>query len=569
MKIKTVLSVIESAGLLLLAGLFAALLVVGVAQADGTKEKEKPQTFRIETLIDDLEKSGFQVNPGYPMVYGDACKDYTYPALQSCFGNNPVSPYVIPVVKAWPDEYVGPTPVNAFGPVRPGYIPTYRLDPRDAIVIYGQMPPPGKYMSVTTYDWTQHGRWKNKDYNKWANTPNHPPMPYVFSTIPPNDPQSGRIWSFSTLGDAVNNVVMQRKSGDPFGKDRYFIITPSASTDQAVRHALQARGVYDGDIFTEQIPSRDDLGPIGPLGMGENAIEFFTFFRYAIPDNPVEGKKWWDSVEGSNPPLTVMRVRAPASLGPVQRYDLLTYEERTAISEAYLARDLQDLVNAVCDRVSGTVNLHSDDCTQPPPASSFMADLLRDFGWAGPYCRKVNMWCGDQTDAGLFGTGPLPLDSGQVYAVADTLGTETGNATYVGLSVNDASTYLAPTGGGVTDASLKGSADGYATTVNNTDKFFVHYFTRDCTKLEEAHLLDRPDDCTEINEQMVPKKGDTDAIGDPALFGMFWPGIRDYIAPGTARGPDTTKLLTPRILTFRPQSAHAHTKRPTHKEVQP
>jgi hypothetical protein len=116
-----------------------------------------------EALVRDLTASGFQVNPGYPMVYGDACKHYTYPALQSCFGNNPVSPYVIPVVKAWSNEYVGPTPVNTFGEVRPGYIAAYRLDLRDAIVIYGQMPPPGKYLSVTTYDWSQHGNWKAKD----------------------------------------------------------------------------------------------------------------------------------------------------------------------------------------------------------------------------------------------------------------------------------------------------------------------------------------------------------------------------------------------------------------------
>ncbi len=506
-----------------------------------------------EALIGDLKQNGFQVSEGYPMLYEDACANYTYPALQSCFGNNPVAPYVIPVVKAWPNESVGPTPVDAFGEVRPGYIPTFRLDPRDAVVIYGQMPPPGKYMSVTTYVWTQHGRWKAKDYNEWAATPNYPPMRYTFSTVPPNDPKSGRIWSFSTLGDPVNNVDMQQKSGDsPFGKYRYFIITPSASTDQAVRRVLQAQGVPDGDIFTEKIPRRDDVGPIGPLGMDENAIEFFTFFRYAISDDPDAAKLWWDSFRKDNPPLTVMRVRAPSFLGPVEHYDLLTYGERTARSEAYLAGDLQDLVNAVCDRVSSIAGLHSADCTQPPPASSFMTDPLRDFGVAGPYCRKVHMWCGDQTDAGLFFTGPLPLDSGQVYAVVSTLATKTGNATYVGLSVNNAATYLAPTG--VTDAALKGSAGGYADTVNNTDKFFVHFFTRSCDQLKDLVPSDRfRQDCTEIDEDMVPKMGDTNALGDPALFGMFWPGIRDYTAPDSARGPDTTKLLTPRILTFTPQ----------------
>lgn len=504
-----------------------------------------------EALIGDLKQSGFQVSDGYPLLYEkEACAKYTYPALHSCFGNNPVSPYVIPMVKAWPNEYVGPTPVNTFGEVRPGYIPTYRLNPRDAVIIYGQMPPPGKYFSLVTYEWSQHGRWKTKDFERWENTPNRPSMRYVFSTIPPDNPKAERTWSFSTLGESIDNVFMQQKSGkDPFGKNRYFIITPSASTDQAVRRVLQAQGVPDDDIFTEEIPGRDDVGPIGPLGMGENAIDFWTLIKYALANDQDAAEQWWDSFRGNNRPLKVMRVRAPSWLGPVQRYDLLTYEQRTAISETYLTDDLQHLVNAVCDRVGSTLGRYSADCTQPPPASSFMADLLQDFGWAGPYCRKVNLWCGDQPDAGLFGTGALPLDSGEIYVVVDTLATETGNATYVGLSVNAASTYLAPTG--VTDTQLKGSADGYATIVNNTDKFFVHYFTRDCKDLRNApQLLVKPEDCTEIDNQMVPETGDTNALGDPTLFGLFWPGVRDYIKPGTARGPDTTKVLRPRILTF-------------------
>ncbi len=535
----------------------AALAQTGIVAQKGLQQSVAEPAIDefTEMLVGDLTAGGFQVSDGYTILYDkDACPNYTYPALHSCFGNNPVSPYVIPVVKAWPDEYIGPTPANTFGEVRLGYTPIYRLDPRDAVIVYGQMPPPGKYMSLVTYEWSQHGKWKAKDFNLWANTPNHPPMPYVFSTIPPDDPRSERIWSFSTLGETVNNVLMQLKSGDPFGKNRYFIITPSASTDQAVRRALQAEGVSDDDIFTEEIPSRDAFGPIGPLGMSKNAIDFWTLFKYAIPDDQDAAQLWWNSFKGDNPslnPLKVMRVRAPSSPGPVQRYGLLAYDQRTAVSEAYLANDLQNLVNGVCDRAETTMGLYSADCSQSAPALSFMADILQDFGWAGPYCRKVNMWCGDQPDAGLFGTSALPLDSGQIYAVIDTLATETGNALYVGLSVNAGSTYLSPTG--VTDVGLKGSAKSYEDIVANTDKFFVHYFTRDCSKLVNAQLVEREPDCTEIDTNMVPMQGQTNAVGDPALFGLFWAGIRDYIAPGTKRGPDTTQLLRPRILTFTQQ----------------
>jgi hypothetical protein len=130
--------------------------------------------------------------------------------------------------------------------------------------------------------------------------------------------------------------------------------------------------------------------------------------------------------------------------------------------------------------------------------------------------------------------------------VVGTLATETGNATYVGLGINDASTFLAPAG--VTDSQLKGSALGYSTTVIQPEKFFVHYYSRACTDL--ATVPGYPDNCTTIKPEMVPLAGTPGAMGHPALLGMFWPGLRDYLLPGSEHGPDTSKLLRPRILTF-------------------
>jgi hypothetical protein len=339
---------------------------------------------------------------------------------------------------------------------------------------------------------------------------------------------------------------MERKSGYPFENPQYFIITPSAATDHALRRALQTQGVADDHIFTEQIPSEDDFGPIGPLGMGKNAIDFITAFRYAVPDDPTAAQGWRNDI-----PLTVLRVRPPASLGPLQRYGSLTFEPRSANSEAYLAGDLENLVGEVCDSLDWYANLTSTDCTQPPPATSFMPDLVRDLGWVGPYCRDIGMDCqADQQEAAYFFSSPRSVDSGQVYAVVSTLATETGNAIYVGLSANDASIMGGIPDATILDTGLKGSAYTYAPVDNpgKYTKFFVHYFTRDC-----ANVPGRPQDCTEITDEMLPPAGDTTAQGDPALHGMIILSLRDYIAPGTQRGPDAAKLLTPRILTFTQQ----------------
>lgn len=83
--------------------------------------------------------------------------------------------------------------------------------------------------------------------------------------------------------------------------------------------------------------------------------------------------------------------------------------------------------------------------------------------------------------------------------------------------------------------------------MHHAEKFFVHYYARSCVDL--ANVPGYPEICTPT-EDLVPSKGDPDAMGHPALLGMFWPGLRDYMFPGSKHGPDTSKLLRPRILTF-------------------
>ena len=494
-----------------------------------------------KALIRDLRESGFQVSQGSTELYTQQdCIDHTYPKLKNCFQANPAAPYVVPVVKLWPDEYMDPDLVDAFVDTKPGYTVTYRLDPREAIVIYGEMPPPGRYMGLQTWEFSQYGEWSTDIYNYWANMDDLAiPIQYLFDTVPPDDTKSHRVITFSALGDVVNNVVMQRQldeldedDDNPFGKTLYFIITPSGSTDNAIRQALQDQGIPDGKIFTQQIPRRDDLGFIGPLGMRKKAIDFFTAFRYAVPDPGYEkAAEHWRK----KPPLRVLRVRAPESLGRVQRYGSLSFEPRTANSELDMADDLQALVGAVRDSVTNNTGLLLSE-------SSSMVDLVRDYGWTGPYCRDVGMDCqGDQQEAAYYMSSPRALNSGQVYAVVGTLATETDNATYVGLSANDASIM-----GGVAnvlDTGLLGSADVYKSALGYSSKFFfVHYFTTDCDALKK--VPDGMENCTEI--------GDMSTIGDPNLQGMIIITLRDYIAPGTQRGPDSSLLLRPRILTFLP-----------------
>ena len=127
----------------------------------------------VQRLINELRSSGLEVSVGYPTLWNEADCAYSYPVYHNCFGNNPAAPYVVPVVKPWPEEYVDPAMVNGLGRTRPGYSVTYRLDPREAIIFFGRMPPPARYIGLQTWIWTtgwvsETSPWNEEAYNDYA-----------------------------------------------------------------------------------------------------------------------------------------------------------------------------------------------------------------------------------------------------------------------------------------------------------------------------------------------------------------------------------------------------------------
>lgn len=576
------LQALTAAGLgsLMLAGIAA------IAAPNGTPPTAVPQGQRVggqpvlpkpgtgnfeQQLIRELRSRDLEVSVGYPRVYSQADCAYSYPVFKNCFGNNPAAPYVMPVVKSWPDEYVDPAMKNGFGRTRPGYSVTYRLDPREAIILFGRMPPPARYMGLQTWiltsGWLSDDSPWNRDacssYALFANQMTQ----YFFGTVPPvsTDPTvpnfpycdsvadaAARVQSFASIDNNINNVVMENKSGSPWDKMRYFVITPDQRTDAAVREALASLGVDEDEIFTERIPETfRDVDPnhvypygqnpvVGPLGLGEDAVDFTTAVRYAMPDDEQAANAWLKSL-----PLTVLRVRRPPWSPDPETYGDRTADPRPTVDETQdeaLVSGLQSLVSAVIDRAKSRGWMLVEE-THPE-----MVDIVKELGQFGPACRAIGMNClADGQDASYYFAQPRPLDTGNIYAAVGTLATETDNATYVGLSVNDAS--LLKGALNVDDTKLKGSARSYHSEVPDPatlEKYFVHFFARDC-----AAIADFTDgQCTTVTTEMIPLADDVDAPGDPALHGMFSIAVRAYVKRGSERGPDPTKQLPPYRLTF-------------------
>jgi hypothetical protein len=504
----------------------------------------------VQRFVQELRSSGLEVTVGYPKLYTQADCAYSYPAFQNCFGNNPAAPYILPIVKYWPEEYVDPTMTNGFGKTRPGYSSTYRLDPREAIIMFGRMPPRARYMGLQTWIWTTgplpDGTLWDETIHKLIEPVAGPLTQYLFATVPPlatvPEDYPVRVQSLSSVNNNINNVTMEKVSGPPWDEIRYFVITPDQLTDQAVRDVLGSLGVPGDAVFTGKIPAsfqgdvfplEDQVAELPPLGLGKDNIDFWTALRYSMPEDEQAAHAWRESL-----PLTVLRVRRQFWAADPVPYEPHEADERPTAEETDLGPEFLNLVDAVIQRAASQGLQLTDNAE--------LIDILQQLRNFGPACRKVGMNClGDNQDAGYFLMRPAPLDGGEVYAVVSTLATETGNATYVGLSVNDASLLKGVLN--ISDTKLKGSADSYSV-VTHPEMFFIHFFTRDCDAI--AHITDGA--CTTITADMVPLAGDDKAPGDAELHGSFSAAVRAYVAVGSERGPDPTLQLRPRVLTFTP-----------------
>lgn len=96
----------------------------------------------------------------------------------------------------------------------------------------------------------------------------------------------------------------------------------------------------------------------------------------------------------------------------------------------------------------------------------------------------------------------------------------------MGLSVNRVEVLTGVVN--ISDADLQQTASAYSKT-GNANNFYVYYFARDCRGLPNG---------VNVTEEMVPR-GETVKIIQ-----------RNYIVPGTARGPDPTQLLNPVAIVF-------------------
>jgi hypothetical protein len=456
---------------------------------------------KVQSLAAELRAQGLGVARGYWKTFDvDECK-WAINVMGNCYGNNPTAPYVIPILPPWRDEHVDRGMHLAFGPVHRGFMSSYRLGAREAIVVLAQSPPPGAYFGLQTYVLTRKGAISREDpvYRRVMNSA--PEMEHLlFGTAP--DPS--RVVVFSSIGNSNNDVSMRRPDGSFWNQERFIVITPDEAMKDALTAALLRAGVGDPDqIFVE--PVSPDLVH---LGHHADADDFITVMRYAMPDAPALGARWREDL-----PLAVLRVRDPRTSTALVPYGVPAYDTRSAGSEQALVPALNALTQAVwsASRV-GPV---------PQRCVKAFVDPYRDIDLVGQHCLARPMNClGDTQDTDTYRISPpFTLDPpGKMVAVVGSLATATGgaspNATYVSLAVNRFSVLQGVIN--VSHLDLAPTARAFGVT---SGSLYAVYLARECP----ADIQDR---CISVSEGDIP-------AGEIIKLMQ-----RNYIKVGSARGPD-------------------------------
>ncbi|MDD3259007.1 MAG: hypothetical protein WC345_02145 [Smithellaceae bacterium] len=480
----------------------------------------------VDQFTAELKMDGFEVAQGYFQLWRIEDCPESFDVMGTCYFNNPTAPYVMSVLPFWPDEYIDPATKNAFGSTKLGCSTSFRFDPNEAIVIFGFLPPKAVYFGLQSYLFTRKDAYKTD--NDTYNFINRIGAKDVFFHTVPGRPAQDRILTFDSLSDSKNNVVIERQSDGSFGQFRYFIITPDRYMDQKIRRILHNLSVADQDIFTEGIPANMRIG------LGEDADDFVSGIRYSLPEDG--GKEGTPSdIWRNNPPLSILRIRTsqPHPPQPYPAWEDNSPEPRKAVSEADLKDDLNLLVQKV-SQAWGQPCIDTAGCSDK--ARSFIDTQSSPFNLVGPLCDNIGMDClADTQDATYQFSGGYEFDNGEVYAVIGTLGTATGNASYVSLGVNNFRLRLGAEN--VDGSKLEGSVKPeWYPGVNNLNKLYIYYFTRNCEDEKVQELTHGF--CLSVKDtELVVPPGDKVSLVE-----------RDYMAPGTQRGPNSKLTLPSMVL---------------------
>jgi hypothetical protein len=481
---------------------------------------------------------------GYAVSQGSAWKIDTAGCAQittvfgNCFGNNAAAPYIVPQPPVGAGYHVDPTYGNPFltgnPPASAQSNMVFRASEGDAIINVVNLPPQAAYFGYQSYLFSR--------------------LKSLYTTTPPRatlappaiaDSVDARYEIFGSLGNSINNIVIAQQLGAvPWeGGPVVFITTANSQLADALKTDAIAKGLDSRRIFVEAI------GQNSQIGTHASADDFLTLIRYALPKDDAAGNQW-RSNNANN--VRVFRVAAPSGF-TVQRYATPSYSPKLPTSEAIYQNSLNELALLLQNWLGSkrgypatlaamTISAHVNSSNQP-------------YGLVGASCIAAGNNClGDSQDTDAYRLGAVgTMSNRQMAIVAGVNATQTGNASYTSLAINDVETFTGvaslsqtnPDAVGFNSGSLTGSAEqllidlglyGHASAQLKSDLPYLYaaIVARSCSYTSR--------NCIAIDNTEIPANHHVSITQ------------RAYIKPGQSTSASPDAMLNPLVI-YRPNTA--------------
>lgn len=478
--------------------------------------------------INHLSQYGYSSSQGNTyLMTNEECPLYIS-IFNSCFDQNPAAPYIIPQVPT-EQSYVDPFYAEQLTTIGPNGLPTniiYRLGDNDALVTIVSYPPKAAYLGYQSYVFTSES----------SNYPIKVPLQIV-------SPDPARYELFASIGNDINNVIVQNQNGVPWGGNVEVYITTS---NQALANALianaTAQHINPNSIFIEPVGSNVRTGN------GSSADDLVTLIRYAVPESDSDASSW---ISGLSSNVLVYKVSNPDIA--VSRYGVNQYTARIGTTnEQALQSQLSDLAallqTYLATAQGGTVAVNSTI-----PSSADNASFIPSFGFVGSVCLEKGTVClGDNQDSSTYANLSLKmLGSSETAFIVGVNHNQLNNADYISNAISNAATSAGvasssqtnPDSVGFNKGVLTGSAQAVLDQLSITippslapalPYLYVTFVARDCSNPTIAAASTY---CINLmGDSLIPADG-------PILITE-----RSYIRPGTTTGGNVNIMTYPLIV---------------------
>lgn len=475
---------------------------------------------------------------GYRAVQGNAflmtnadCSEFIS-IFGSCFGQNPAAPYIIPQPPI-ENSYTNPTyaqPLNTPGPQGETNI-IYRLSTSDALVSIISYPPQAAYFGYQSYLFTS----ETSNYTGIT-----PPRTRTVS------PDPSRYEIFGSLGNDINNIIVQNQFINPWGGTTIMYITTSnMNLAQDLIANANMHGIDPSSIFIEPVGSN-----VIP-GNNAQSDDMISLIRYAVPKSTSAADAWLDNLSNNVLVYKVSNLTIPVSRYGVNQYtahtinnselNLATAQQQlVALLKTYLAAKQLSPASSVASTVS-TINNASGVPTE---------------GLVGSYCIYYGVNCeGDNQDTSTYSFLALafidPLETAFIVGINHSM---LNNNRYVSVDIYNADTSAGvasssqtnPSAVGFNSGILTGSAEqvvqqlgisippGNTQLIENISQLYVTFIARDCTNSTIAAANQY---CINLmGSSLVP-------LTSPISITE-----RSYIMPGQTTGGNVNYMLYPIVV---------------------